>query len=48
MMVLETLLDVQLALLQKEVNKVKLLLHRGNYLLRSTHAPCRDAKAVKI
>jgi glycyl-tRNA synthetase beta subunit len=40
-MVLETLLDVQLALLYTEVNRVNLLLHR-------THAPCRDANAAKI
>jgi hypothetical protein len=41
MMVLETLLDVQLALLHMEVNRVNLLLHR-------THSPWRDAKAAKI
>jgi len=39
MMVLETLLDVQLALLHTEVNRVNLLLHRGNSLLHRTHTP---------
>jgi len=39
MMVLETLLDVQLALLHPEVNKVNLLLHSENNLLHRTHTP---------
>jgi len=33
MMVLETLLDVQLALLHMEVNRVNLLLHKSKPLL---------------
>jgi hypothetical protein len=40
MMVLETLLDVQLALLHTEIDRVNLLLHR-------THTPCKDSKAAK-
>jgi hypothetical protein len=39
MMVLETLLDVQLALLYTEIDKVNLLLHRVNTLLHRTHTP---------
>jgi len=39
MMVLEKLLDVQLALLHSEVNRVNLLLHIENNLLHRTHTP---------
>jgi len=39
MMVLETLLDVQLALLHMEVNRVNLLLHSRNSQLHRAHAP---------
>jgi hypothetical protein len=38
MMVLEILLDVQLALLHTEVNRLNLLLHRRNSLLHRAHA----------
>jgi hypothetical protein len=48
MMVLETLLDVQLALLHTEIDRVNLLLHRVNILLYRTHTPCRDSNATKI
>jgi hypothetical protein len=47
-MVLETLLDVQLALLHTEIDRVNLQLHRVNTLLHRTHTPCRDSKAAKI
>jgi len=39
MMVLKTLLDVQLALLHPEVDKVNLLQHSVNSLLHRTHTP---------
>jgi hypothetical protein len=48
MMVLETLLDVRLALLHPNVDRVNLLLHSENSLLHRTHTPYRDAKASKI
>jgi len=48
-MVLKALLDVQLALLHTEVNRVNLLLHRRNSQLHRAYAPpCRDANAVNI
>jgi hypothetical protein len=48
MMVLETLLDVQLALLHTEIDRVNPLLHRVNNLLHKTHTPYRDSKPAKI
>jgi hypothetical protein len=39
MMVLETLLDVQLALLHTEIDRMNLLLLRVNTLLYRTHSP---------
>jgi hypothetical protein len=48
MMVLETLLDVQLALLHTKIDRVNLLLYRVNILLHRTYTPCRDSKAAKI
>jgi hypothetical protein len=48
MMVLETLLNVQLALVHSEIDRVNLLLHRVNIRMYRTHTPCRDSNATKI
>jgi 50S ribosomal subunit-associated GTPase HflX len=39
MMVLKTLLDVQLALLHTEIDRVNRLLHGVNILMHRTHTP---------